>query len=193
MKLKHILFTFIAIFAIFTAVAQTKGDATYYGNKFQGRLTSSGERYHKDSLTCAHRTLPFGTLLKVHNLKNDKEVIVKVTDRGPFRKGGIVDLSYAAAKEIDMIQAGVVRVEITEIGDIEDLSSYVRLGEGYAQALPVPKYIDPATGEYFTMEEWEARIAAAKEAEAAQRYKILDDKLTAKGIFNNSSIQFPKK
>lgn len=193
MKLKHILFTFIAIFAIFTAVAQTKGDATYYGNKFQGRFTSSGERYHKDSLTCAHRTLPFGTLIKVHNLKNDKEVIVKVTDRGPFRKGGIVDLSYAAAKEIDMIQAGVVRVEITEIGNIEDLSSYVRLGEGYAQALPTPKYIDPATGEYFTMDEWEARMAAAKEAETAQRYKILDDKLTAKGIFNTSSLAYPKK
>lgn len=87
------------------------GNATYYGNRWHGRRTSSGEKYHKDSLTCAHRTLPFGTLLRVKNAKNGKEVIVRVTDRGPFRKGAIIDLSMAAAKEIGMVADGIVRVE----------------------------------------------------------------------------------
>ena len=89
------------------------GKASFYGNKFHGRKTSSGERYHRDSLTCAHKTLPFGTLLKVRNTKNGREVIVKVTDRGPFVKGRIVDLSMAAARELDMLSSGVANVEAT--------------------------------------------------------------------------------
>ena len=89
------------------------GKASFYGNKFHGRKTSSGERYHRDSLTCAHKTLPFGTLLKVRNLKNGREVVVKVTDRGPFVKGRIVDLSLAAARELDMLSSGVINVEAT--------------------------------------------------------------------------------
>ena len=93
MKLKHLLFTFISFltFAGFhTAEAQKKsvGDATYYSHRLQGRRTSDGSLYHRDSLTCAHRTLPFGTLLKVRNTVNGREVVVKVTDRGPFRRGG---------------------------------------------------------------------------------------------------------
>ena len=77
------------------------GKASYYANKFHGRRTSDGSIYHRDSMTCAHRTLPFGTILKVRNVKNGKEVIVKVNDRGPFCKGRIVDLSYAAARELE--------------------------------------------------------------------------------------------
>ena len=89
------------------------GKASFYGNKFHGRKTSSGVPYHRDSLTCAHKTLPFGTLLKVRNLKNGREVVVKVTDRGPFVKGRIVDLSQAAARELDMLSSGVANVEAT--------------------------------------------------------------------------------
>lgn len=70
-----------------------KVKASYYANKFHGRKTASGALYHKDSLTCAHKTLPFGTILKVRNPRNDKEVYVKVTDRGPFIKGRTIDLS----------------------------------------------------------------------------------------------------
>lgn len=91
------------------------GNATYYGNRWHGRRTSSGEKYHKDSLTCAHRTLPFGTILRVRNPKNNKEVVVRVTDRGPFRKGAIIDLSMAAAKQIDIIRDGIARIEATPI------------------------------------------------------------------------------
>lgn len=120
MKLKHLLFTFISFltFAGFhTAEAQKKsvGDATYYSHRLQGRRTSDGSLYHRDSLTCAHRTLPFGTLLKVRNTVNGREVVVKVTDRGPFRRGGIVDLSYAAAERIGLVRRGVVRVEVEAV------------------------------------------------------------------------------
>lgn len=84
-----------------------------------GRNTSSGIKYHNDSLTCAHRTYPFGTLLKVKNLKNNKEVIVKVTDRGPFSRRLIIDLSYSAAKMIDLLRDGIATVEVSLYDDIQ--------------------------------------------------------------------------
>ncbi len=122
MKIKILSLLLVGLFAFAgssTLMADTKplvGKASYYAGKFHGRRTSSGEIYHQDSLTCAHRTLPFGTLLKVRNLKNNREVVVKVTDRGPFIRGRVVDLSRAAAKEIDMISAGVANVEILNLG-----------------------------------------------------------------------------
>lgn len=94
------------------------GKATYYGKRAHGMRTSSGERYHRDSLTCAHRTYPFGTILKVHDLNTDKEVYVRVTDRGPFRRGTVIDLSYAAAKELNILNRGVSNVEITMADDV---------------------------------------------------------------------------
>ena len=95
-------------------IAQETGQASFYSIRFHGRKSSNGQEYHRDSLTCAHRTLPFGTLLLVKNPKNNKSVIVKVTDRGPHRKNRIVDLSYEAAKRLDMIQQGIATVEIME-------------------------------------------------------------------------------
>ena len=91
----------------------TQGKASYYSDVLHGRKMSNGERYNKDSLTCAHLKLPFGTLLKVRNLMNNKEVIVKVTDRGPFSKRYVLDLSRAAAKKIDIIGKGYAPVEIS--------------------------------------------------------------------------------
>lgn len=193
MKLKQILILLATILTFTTtAVAQSTGDATYYGNKFHGRRTSDGSRYHKDSLTCAHRTLPFGTLLKVRNVKNGKEVVVKVTDRGPFRRGGIVDLSMAAAKEIGMVAQGVARVEVTEVGHISNkkAATYDQFGDAYADnLLPEAKFIDPATGEFYTLSEWRERGEQERKQRMAQarqkaqpRYKILDTKLTAKQL-----------
>jgi rare lipoprotein A len=78
--------------------------------KFTGRKTASGERLHHDSLTCAHRTYPFGTLLKVTNPANGNHVIVKVTDRGPYVKGRIIDLSVRAARELGIIAQGIAPV-----------------------------------------------------------------------------------
>ncbi len=92
------------------------GKGTYYLPS-EGRMTASGERYYKAKYTCAHRTLPFGTHLKVTNQKNQKSVVVKVTDRGPFGKGYVVDLSHAGAKAIDILLAGVVPVHLEVVPD----------------------------------------------------------------------------
>jgi len=86
--------------------------ASYYAGKFHGRKTASGERFDMNAFTCAHKSLPFQTILKVTNPRNSKTVTVRVNDRGPFSRGRDVDLSYAAAKEIGMIQAGVIPVEV---------------------------------------------------------------------------------
>lgn len=97
------------------AQKQTKGKASYYSDKLHGRKMSNGERYHRDSMTCAHLNYPLGTLLRVRNPLNDKEVFVRVTDRGPYSKRYIIDLSRAAARELDFIQNGFCQVEITPI------------------------------------------------------------------------------
>lgn len=89
------------------------GNASYYADKFHGRRTASGEIYNKDSMTCAHLKYPFGTILKVRNPINDRTVYVRVTDRGPYHKHRIVDLSRAAARELDIIRMGFSMVEIT--------------------------------------------------------------------------------
>ena len=94
-----------------------KGIASYYGRRATGRLTSSGERLHHDSLTCAHRTHPFGTWLKVVNPRNGRQVVVKVNDRGPFRRGRIIDLSWGAAKEIGMIAQGIAAVTVERLSE----------------------------------------------------------------------------
>lgn len=88
------------------------GKASFYSKKSTGARTASGQRLHHDSLTCAHRFYPFGTKLKVTNLNNNKSVIVKVIDRGPFGRGRIIDLSWAAAKEIGMISQGIASVKV---------------------------------------------------------------------------------
>jgi len=98
-------------FLIPHSVAQTQqGKASFYAKKFTGRRTANGERLHHDSLTCAHRTFPFGTMLKVTNPANGQSVIVRVTDRGPYVKGRIIDLSVRAAREIGIIAQGIAPV-----------------------------------------------------------------------------------
>ncbi len=94
-------------------LSQEVGNATYYHKKFEGRRTSDGGTYHRDSLTCAHKSYPFGTLLWVKNPRNGKEIIVKVTDRGPFNRRLMIDLSYRAAETLDIIRYGVAQVEVT--------------------------------------------------------------------------------
>ncbi len=115
--MKKTVFMFVLFQLLFSTLTygQQNVKASYYADKFHGRKTASGAIYHRDSLTCAHKTLPFGTVLKVKNLRNDKEVIVTVTDRGPFIKGRTIDLSYAAAKEIGMIPHGILTVEMQRI------------------------------------------------------------------------------
>jgi rare lipoprotein A len=89
-----------------------QGKASFYAGCWIGRKTASGEIYHKNDFTAAHRTLPFGTRVKVTNLKNGKEVEVKINNRGPYCKGRILDLSLCAAKQLGMLKAGVAAIKL---------------------------------------------------------------------------------
>jgi rare lipoprotein A len=89
-----------------------RGVASWYGKKFHGRDTSSGERYDMYAMTAAHKTLPLPTIARVTNLNNGKSVIVRINDRGPFVKNRIIDMSYAAAIELDMTGAGTAMVQV---------------------------------------------------------------------------------
>jgi rare lipoprotein A len=91
------------------------GIASWYGAPYDGRRSANGEVYDMEKLTAAHRSLPFDTWVEVTNLDNKKHVDVRITDRGPFVNGRIIDLSLAAAREIDMVGAGIVRVRIKVI------------------------------------------------------------------------------
>lgn len=92
------------------------GIASWYGPDFHGKQTASGEIYNKYAYTAAHKTLPFGTRVKVTNLDNNATTNVIINDRGPFKSGRIIDLSYSAAKDIDMVGTGTARVRINAIG-----------------------------------------------------------------------------
>ncbi len=89
-----------------------QGKASWYGPRFNGRRTASGERYNMHAFTAAHRTLPFGTLVRVRSLVNGKEVDVRITDRGPFSRNRVIDLSRAAAEAIGMLGLGVKDVQL---------------------------------------------------------------------------------
>ena len=95
------------------------GIASYYAHKFHGRKTASGEVYNQEFLTAAHRKLPFGTQVRVTNLSNGKHVTLKINDRGPFVEGRIIDVSYRAARDLDFLKEGLVkvRVEVLETAD----------------------------------------------------------------------------
>jgi rare lipoprotein A len=91
------------------------GIASWYGVPYHGRRSANGEIYDMEKLTAAHRTLPFDTWVEVTNLVNKKHIDVRITDRGPFVSGRIIDLSLAAARELDMVASGVVKVQIKVI------------------------------------------------------------------------------
>jgi rare lipoprotein A len=95
------------------------GVASYYGKEFHGRKTASGERYDMHALTAAHRTLPFGTIVRVTSAASGKSVQVRINDRGPFIADRIIDLSYAAAKAIGMLSVGQVRIDIIKYPDMD--------------------------------------------------------------------------
>jgi rare lipoprotein A len=97
---------------------EEQGEASWYGVPFHGRQASNGEIYDMNKLTAAHRTLPFETMVRVTNERNGKSTVVRITDRGPFVNNRIIDLSYAAAREIDSIGQGVVpvRLEVLSTG-----------------------------------------------------------------------------
>lgn len=91
------------------------GEASWYGSKFHGQLTANGERYDMYKLTAAHPTLPLPTFARVTNLENGRQTIVRINDRGPFHGGRFIDVSYAAAVKLDMVENGTARVRVTAV------------------------------------------------------------------------------
>ncbi len=116
-----------------------KGMASWYGREFHGRTTASGERFDMNSMTAAHKTLPFGTVVEVRNLKNGKIVRLKINDRGPYKGNRIIDVSYGAAKELDMVSVGEanVGINVIKIGDKNSAG-----GSDYTS-----RYVEPVSDE----------------------------------------------
>lgn len=114
------LFTFILLIGIISCTGASvyksttgitgSGTASWYGDKFHGKMTASGQKHNKHKLTAAHRTLPFGTKVRVTNKKSKKSVVVTVNDRGPFVKNRVMDLSKAAFKKIASLKEGVIEI-----------------------------------------------------------------------------------
>jgi rare lipoprotein A len=106
------LLILVVLFSSCSRYITETGTASYYGDKFNHRQTASGKKFNKHRLTAAHKTLPFGTKVIVINLTNHERVKVRITDRGPFVKGRIIDLSEKAAKKINMTRQGIAQVEL---------------------------------------------------------------------------------
>jgi len=96
-----------------------EGIASFYGDGFNGKTTANGETFDMYKFTAAHRTLPLGTKVKVKNLENNRSIVLRINDRGPYVDGRIIDVSYAAAKQLGFVESGTarVRIEVLEIGD----------------------------------------------------------------------------
>lgn len=120
-KLIHRAIVLLSIFCLCINTWAERGRASYYHNKFHGRKTASGERYHVDSFTCAHLRYPFGTWLRITNVWDGKSCVVKVNDRGPFSRKYCIDLSLAAAKKVGIVGTGHAIVEITKLKSRDDV------------------------------------------------------------------------
>lgn len=117
-----------------------EGIASWYGTKFHGRRTSSGETYDMFKMTAAHKTLPLPTYAKVTNLENGRQIIVKINDRGPFAPGRIIDLSYAAAHKLAMTKKGIAKVKVEAIIVPPKASSYSIKSDGVKRFVQVGAY-----------------------------------------------------
>ena len=122
--MNRILFVFFLPLFAFILIEYTEvGTASYYGNSLDGRRTASGDIFRQDSLTAAHKTLKFGTLVKVVNLKNDSVVVVRINDRLPRSSSRIIDLSLRAAKQLNFVRAGLARVQLTSLNVTDTLNN----------------------------------------------------------------------
>ena len=133
--LKHALILLIFCFLYTSSEAQELGLASYYNDYFAGKTTASGEKYDPNKLTAAHKSLPIGTIIKVTNLENDKSVIVRINDRGPYIKNRILDLSKSAAMQLGYIPSGFTRVTYTIIE-----SNVVQVKDTFSEEQPDEKF-----------------------------------------------------
>ena len=119
--MKQIIVAVVAgLYVLASSVADAKTFTGYASFYKSGKRTASGERFKPNGLTAAHRTLPFGTKVKVTNLANGKSVVVRINDRGPFGRGRVIDLSLGAAKSVGMVRSGVGKVKFVVINPVAD-------------------------------------------------------------------------
>ncbi len=140
MKTKLLTLAFIFAFscASFASVYKANVHASYYAEKFNGRPTASGEIFNMNDYTCAHKTLPFGTVLRVTNLANGRSVNVRVNDRGPFVAGREIDLSKAAAFQLDMLSSGTANVRLEIISSAEHSAQSAATAKAAAKVQQTP-------------------------------------------------------
>jgi rare lipoprotein A len=139
---------------------RARGIASWYGTKFHGRRTSSGEPYDMYKMTAAHKTLPLPSYVRVTNLENGRRVVVRVNDRGPFHGGRLIDLSYVAARKLGITGNGTAQVEIEAIDPTQPVSSQ----QHQAVAQPVS-----ATGQSFAGQQFYLQLGAFSERENAEQ------------------------
>lgn len=154
LKKYYVVYCFTILFLCFCATAfaqkagsRQKGLASWYGTKYHGRKTSSGEIYNKRDLTAAHPSLPFGTKVRVTHIENQQSVVLRINDRGPFKGNRIIDVSEIAAEKIGLIRHGTgqVIVEVLEIGGQESMSELPSPDSNATAAAPKPSM-------YFTIQ-----------------------------------------
>jgi len=158
------------------------GQASWYGEQFHGRPTASGEIYNMYQKSAAHKTLPLGTYVEVTNLSNRKRIVLRINDRGPFIKDRVIDLSYKAAKEIDLVGPGVTDVKIValgmEVGRLESENGYK----------PLVEIQDPKKGEF------SVQVGAFKDKknaiEIADRLKVIFSYVAVKRHIDENSRTF---
>jgi rare lipoprotein A len=175
----------VLIFAasVLAADPELDGMASWYGGKFHGRLTSSGEVFDTNQMTAAHRTLPFGTVVKVTNLDNGKSAVVKINDRGPFVDGRIIDLSRAAAEQIDMLGTGVARVSLDIVGFATEREMYaIQVGAyGMEKNAEKARQLLESAGFVVTIEVTELNIARVL-VRGIPAPSLLDTRKTLEGL-----------
>lgn len=153
-----------------------RGIASWYGTKFHGKRTSSGESYDMYAMTAAHKSLPLPTYVQVRNLENGRTVIVKVNDRGPFHENRIIDMSYAAASKLGMLAKGTALVEVRALEAGEKPASSPRYVATSTNSQPAATSSKPLT----TAEEFYIQVGAFSELDNAERLRLKLDNIENK-------------
>ncbi|MDC7245733.1 MAG: septal ring lytic transglycosylase RlpA family protein [Sphaerochaetaceae bacterium] len=136
-KRQHLMVIILILAFASPLFSKETGIASWYISDTDNALTANGEIYDENSSNAAHKSLPFGSLVEVHNLENDKKTIVRINDRGPFVKGRIIDLTPYSAKQLDMYEKGIVQVELREI---------------YIPEIPETQYLRPGDTNWYTIQ-----------------------------------------
>lgn len=178
--------TLLILLTLPVAMAKAEtGLASWYGGKFHGRMTSSGEVFDTNTLTAAHRTLPFGTIVRVTDLDNGKSVLVKINDRGPFVDGRIIDLSRAAAEELGMVDNGVAHVNLQIVDFVSQSDLFAVQVGAYGQEKNAQKVVALLTSDGFTVTTEKSQLGVTRvfvRALSAQELAETEKKLVKLGF-----------